>query len=72
MLAITQYRCSAQYDELIYEKFHASMTASSLPSVTYRARADGRLDDIAVDRFDEGHPVFGPYPKEWTTGSALP
>lgn len=71
-LAITQYRCSAQYDELIYEKFHASMTASSLPSVTCHARADGRLDDISVDRFDEGHPVFGPYPKAWTTGSAVP
>jgi hypothetical protein len=60
---ITQYRCSAEYGELIYEKFHASMIGGSLPSVGYHARADGRLDDIVVSRFDEGQAVFGPYPE---------
>lgn len=60
---ITQYRCFAQYDELIYEMFHGSMLVSYLPSVTYHTRNDGRLDDIAVSRFDEGLAVFRPYPE---------
>jgi len=60
--AITQYRCSAEYGEIIYEKFHATMIGASLPSVSYHARADGRIDDIAVYRFDEGQAVFWPHP----------
>jgi hypothetical protein len=59
---ITQYRCSAEYGELLYERLHASMLGASLPSVTYHERAYGRLDDIVVSRFDEGQAVFGPYP----------
>lgn len=60
---IMQYHCFAEYGELLYERFHASMLGASLPSVTYHERADGRLDDIVVSRFDEGQAVFGPYPE---------